>query len=251
MANAVYRPVEVAREAVRDLARQARPVGEFDARRYFRGPNGLGFYNIGTPTLRAIAGRIAREHEGVWGVGEAMAFAEALLPNRYLDAKSLGIEVLARYRRAFTPSLLPAWKRWLAEGYAANWATTDAISGLLIGPLLAAHPALAVQVRAWTRHRVMWVRRAAAVSLIPSIRKGAQLDLAYEVAERLHPDPEDLVQKAVGWMLREAGKIDSPRLERHLRAHGPAVPRITLRYAIERFPAAKREELLRGTKKKR
>ena len=56
--------------------------------------------------------------------------------------------MVARYRREFTPRLLPAWKRWLARNHSANWATTDAICGLLIGPLLAAHPELAPQVRA-------------------------------------------------------------------------------------------------------
>lgn len=250
MVKAVYRPVVVARDAQRELARHARPAREFDASRYFRGSHDLGFYNIGTPVLRAIARRIAREHKGVWEVGEAMSFAEALIANRYIDAKSLGIEVLACYRRTFTPALLPAWKRWLAEGYAANWATTDAISVLLIGPLLVEAPALAGQMRAWSHHRVLWVRRASAVSLVPSVRKGDQLDLAYQVARALHPDPEDLIQKAVGWLLREAGKADAPRLERYLRAHGPAIPRTTLRYAIERFPAGKRKALLKDTKQR-
>jgi 3-methyladenine DNA glycosylase AlkD len=97
----------------------------------------------------------------------------------------------------------------------------------------------------------MWVRRAAAVSLIPSVRRGLALDLAYGVARTLHPDPEDLIQKAVGWMLREAGKADARRLERYLRANGPRIPRTTLRYAIERFPPAKRHALLKITKSAR
>ena len=90
----------------------------------------------------------------------------------------------------------------------------------------------------------MWVRRAAAVSLIPSVRKGAALDVAYKVARALHADREDLIQKAVGWLLREAGKTDPARLERYLRQHGPSIPRTTVRYAIERMPDAKRKRLL-------
>jgi len=242
------RPGEAAREAQRELARHARPAGKFDASRYFRGTHDLGFYNVGTPVVRAMARRIARDHTGAWGVGEAMAFAEVLIGNRYLEAKSLAIEVVGCYRRSFTPSLLPAWKRWLADGDASNWAATDAICGLLIGPLLRTNPALAGQMRAWARHRVLWVRRAAAVGLIPSVRKGDLVDLAYEVAAILHPDREDLIHKAVGWLLREAGKADQPRLERYLRARGPAIPRTTLRYAIERFPAGRRKALLRETK---
>jgi 3-methyladenine DNA glycosylase AlkD len=82
----------------------------------------------------------------------------------------------------------------------------------------------------------MWVRRASAVALIPSFRRGLALDVAYDLAKTLHPDREDLIHKAVGWMLREAGKLDPARLERYLRAEGPAIPRTTVRYAIERFP---------------
>jgi 3-methyladenine DNA glycosylase AlkD len=94
----------------------------------------------------------------------------------------------------------------------------------------------------------MWVRRASAVGLIPVVRSGAALDLGYSIARTLHRDKEDLIQKAVGWMLREAGKADPRRLERYLRANGPRIPRTTLRYAIERFPAARRKTLLRATK---
>jgi 3-methyladenine DNA glycosylase AlkD len=74
------------------------------------------------------------------------------------------------------------------------------------------------------------------------------LDLAYEVAAELHADREDLIQKAVGWMLREAGKTDSVRLERYLLANGSSIPRTTLRYAIERFAEAKRRSILVRTR---
>ena len=94
----------------------------------------------------------------------------------------------------------------------------------------------------------MWVRRASIVGLIPLARRGHSLDLVYEIAKRLHADEEDLIQKAVGWALREAGKTDPARLERYLRANGAAIPRTTLRYAIERFPDARRRALLRDTK---
>ena len=94
----------------------------------------------------------------------------------------------------------------------------------------------------------MWVRRASIVGLIPCARRGESLDLVYEIARRLHPDREDLIQKAVGWTLREGGKTDMPRLERYLRANGAAIPRTTLRYAIERFPEKERRAILAATR---
>lgn len=239
---------QATREARDALERLARPAGSVDASRYFRGADGLGFYNIGTDRVRAMAREIARSNQQAWSVDEACAFAGALIPDRHLEVKGLGIEVLARYRRHFTPALLPVWKRWLARNHSANWATTDAICGLLIGPLVAARPQLAAGVARWSADRNMWVRRASIVGLIPIARRGIALDIVYRTARTLHRDEEDLIQKAVGWALREAGKTDMERLERYLRANGPKIPRTTLRYAIERFPPRTRKQLLLATR---
>jgi len=233
-----------AKEARRALKRLARPAGDFDASRYFRGDHDLGFYNTGTKPMRALAKQIHLAHRHQWGVSDAMAFADALIVDRYLEVKSIGIEVVARYRRDFAPALLARWRRWLADDYSTNWATTDAMCGMLIGPLLVKHPQLARDMRAWSKDRNMWVRRASIVGLLPVVRARSEVDLVYEIAERLHPDPNDLIHKAVGWALRESGKIDPRRLERHLRAHVGVIPRTTFRYAIERFGAAKRRHLL-------
>jgi 3-methyladenine DNA glycosylase AlkD len=225
-----------------------RPPRGFDASRYFRGAADLGFYNIGTNGVRALARSIHAAHRASWSIDEAMVFADALIADRHLEVKGVAIEVVARYRRDFTPRLLPAWKRWLAGNHSANWATTDAICGALIGPLIVQHPELGARMRAWARHPNMWVRRASIVGLIPRARRGESLDLLYEIARRLLGDAEDLIQKAVGWALREAGKTDMLRLERYLRANGPKIPRTTLRYAIERFPPLRRRALLKETR---
>ena len=226
----------------------ARPAGRFDASRYFRGANDLGFYNVGTMQLRALAKSIYFEHRSEWSIDDAMAFANVLIVDRHLEVKCLGVEVVARYRRDFRPRLLPAWKRWLARNQAGNWATTDLICGTLIAPLVLQHPELGGRLGTWSRHRNMWVRRASIVGLIPCARRGQSLDLVYEIARRLHADREDLIQKAVGWALREAGKADMQRLDRYLRANGARIPRTTVRYAIERFPPARRAALLKQTR---
>jgi 3-methyladenine DNA glycosylase AlkD len=236
-----------AADARRAVASLARPVGEFDASRYFRGTSRLGFYNVGTGRVRALAREIVAQHPA-WSADDALAFAEPLIADRYLEVKGVAIEVLARFRPQFRPAYLRAWKRWLASNAADNWATTDGMCGLLIGPLLVAHPELIPRLASWARDRNLWVRRAAIVGLIPTLRTGAALDEAYAIARTLHADRADLIQKAVGWALREAGKVDPQRLERYLRANGAAIPRTTVRYAIERFAPAKRRELLAATR---
>jgi 3-methyladenine DNA glycosylase AlkD len=240
--------VEAAR-AVRELRARARPHGgEFDASRYFRTTDRLAFLNVGTPAVRQLGKTIAREHRDDWTVDDALALADILIRDRHLEVKGVGLEALACFRRQFSRRHLPMWKAWLARNDSANWATTDAICGVLIGPLLLAHPELVATVVGWVGHRNMWVRRASAVALVPLARKGMAHDAVFATAAALHGDREDLIQKAVGWLLREAGRTEHGRLERYLRANGSSIPRTTLRYAIERFPPAKRLQLLKSTR---
>jgi 3-methyladenine DNA glycosylase AlkD len=246
----VFRPQKTVAAAAacakRELKKLSRPAGDFDASRYFRGEYELGFYNTGTGPMRALAREIYLAQHDRWTLADAAAFADRLMPDIHLEVKSVGIEVVARCRKDFTPALLARCQRWLASDYSSNWATTDAMCGMVIGPLLVAHPSLETQMRAWSKHRNMWVRRASIVGLLVPIRRGSTraVDLVYAIAKRLHPDPNDLIHKAVGWALREAGKVDSARLERYLRANVSVIPRTTFRYAIERFAPAKRKLLL-------
>ena len=91
-----------AADARRAIARLARPPGDFDARRYFRGDVDLRFYNVGTQAMRRLARTVHSERRGTWSVDDAMAFATLLIRDDCLEVKSIGIEVVARYRRRFT-----------------------------------------------------------------------------------------------------------------------------------------------------
>jgi 3-methyladenine DNA glycosylase AlkD len=86
-------------------------------------------------------------------------------------------------------------------------------------------------------------RRTAILSTYAFIRRD-QLDDTYEIAETLANDPDDLVDKAVGWMLREAGKRDQDRLASFLDSHAATMPRVMLRYSIEKMDKSERDRYL-------
>jgi 3-methyladenine DNA glycosylase AlkD len=86
-------------------------------------------------------------------------------------------------------------------------------------------------------------RRTAILSTFAFIRRN-ELDDTYRIAEMLAEDPDDLVAKAVGWMLREAGKRDLDRLRSFLDDRAARMPRVMLRYAIERLDKADRDHYL-------
>jgi 3-methyladenine DNA glycosylase AlkD len=95
------------------------------------------------------------------------------------------------------------------------------------------------------RSKSIWDRRIALVATWPMIRRGDIKDIL-KLAVHVLDDEEDLIHKATGWMLREAGKKDEKALRRFLRTHYARLPRTALRYAIERFPKTERARWLKG-----
>jgi 3-methyladenine DNA glycosylase AlkD len=214
---------------------------------YFKRDEDVRFFGVPLPEVRRIARATWLAERRAWDVRAAIRFCDALVRRPELEAKCVGVIVLARWRRDFPSSLFGTARRWLADGHAASWAAVDLLAPTLLTPLLERQPALIPRLARWAGARSLWVRRAAAVAMIPLARHGQALGPAYRIAGALAPDEHDLIHKATGWLLREAGKTDMPRLERFLRAQGPRFSRTSVRYAIERFPVAKRRRLLRAT----
>ena len=92
---------------------------------------------------------------------------------------------------------------------------------------------------------LLWERRIAVKSTFHYI-KNDKFNDTLKIAGRLLSDEEDLIHKAVGWMLREIGKRHLPSEENFLKKHYQKMPRTMLRYAIEKFPEPKRQRYLKG-----
>ena len=230
------------------LRSMADPEAARGFRSFFKPDDEVALLGVKTGPVRALARELYQRVAPTWQVAEAVAFADLMVRDRYFETKALGLTLLSRYRDAYPRSLLARARKWLADGHLSNWAAVDTVAPLVLTPLIARYPPLEPRLLRWGRARSQWLRRAAVVAFVPLARKGERLDQSYGLVAGLLGDREDLMHKACGWLLREAGKTDMPRLERVLRRHGPAMPRTTVRYAIERFPPRRRKQLLEATR---
>jgi 3-methyladenine DNA glycosylase AlkD len=249
MQKSEIEPRKIAAEIIARLEAGADPVRAAGSRRYFK--EQVEFYGLTTPEMRAICGEFHERIKKSWTLDEAMALCEILLPRKKMEAKAASIVLLLKFKKEFGPDTFRRIKAWLAADYCDNWAAVDILCPEGLGFLLDRNPALIKDIKTWTAHPNRWVRRASIVAFVPLARRGKYLDAAYDIGRRMFATDDDLLQKAAGWMIREAGKTDMARLEAFLLEHGPAIPRTTLRYAIERFSEVSRKRLLAVTRKAR
>ncbi len=249
MITARLSPRQIADDCIRRLKGLADPAKAAGAQRYFK--ERVRFLGISAPELRAVSREVYREVRTEWGINEATEFCDTMLQNSFHEVKALGILTFERYRKAFSRAAFSKIKNWLSADLCDSWALVDVLCPNSVGTLLEKYPDLVESIQDWAKSPNRWVRRASIVSFIKLAKKPGYLDAIYEIVRFHFADADDLIQKASGWLLREAGKADMARLERFLRRHGPSIPRTTLRYAIERFPDSKRKSLLTATKKTR
>ena len=127
--------------------------------------------------------------------------------------------------------------------YVNNWDLVDVTAEHVTGAHLYLKPESTLCQ--WAKSSNLWVRRIAMLSTFYNIRKN-EFQKSLEIAAILLHDEQDLIHKAVGWLLREIGKRDLLAEETFLKAHQHEMPRTMLRYAIERFPEKKRQAYLKG-----
>ena len=126
---------------------------------------------------------------------------------------------------------------------ANNWDLVDMSAYHLIGAYLLNRPKNILFKLVQSKN--LWERRASIVATYAFI-KADRLNDTFKLAAILKTDPHDLIHKAVGWMLREAGKKNELALEKFLITHFATLSRTTLRYAIEKFSESKRRRYLNG-----
>jgi 3-methyladenine DNA glycosylase AlkD len=127
--------------------------------------------------------------------------------------------------------------------YINNWDLVDISAPNIVGAFLMKRSKKPLYQLA--KSKSLWERRIAVLATFWFIRSNKFAD-TFKIAKILLQDKEDLIHKAVGWMLREVGKRDIGRVEAFLQKHCLVMPRTMLRYAIERFTQSKRQMFLDG-----
>lgn len=183
------------------------------------------FLGITVPTLRKIAHQL---------LDLTLVDVALLLASPFNEERLLALIILVQqYQLAAAAQQENIYQFYHNNlDYINNWNLVDSSAHLILGAHLF-HGDCAVlynlaQAAQW------WRRRIAIVATWYFIRKSS-LAVTFSLAHLLHTDPHDLVRKAVGWMLREAGKKDATRLLNFLLAYGQQMPKPMLRSAIERL----------------
>jgi 3-methyladenine DNA glycosylase AlkD len=225
----------------KELESLADPRHAANLQRFFKtGPGEYGegdrFRGIRVPVLR----QLVRKYRHL-----PQTAVEHLLPSAFHEDRLLALLLLIdRYYRGDGPVRVGIHRFYLEQtGWVNNWDLVDISAPHLVGHYLQDRPkGLLTRLAA---SEVLWERRIAVLATFAFIKQG-DLEESFRIAALLLRDPEDLIHKAVGWMLREAGKRDLSAVETFLGAHYREMPRTMLRYAIERFPEPRRQAYLKG-----
>ncbi len=211
------------------------------AQRFFKtGPGeyaeGDLFLGISAPELRTLA----KEYSDL-----TLEEAEQLLHSAIHEERSLALLVLARlYAKGTEAAKKSIYRLYLDNTqWVNNWDLVDCSAPNIAGAYLRHRSKRPLYQLA--RSPLLWERRISIIATLHFIRHNEFAE-TLKIAEMLLGDQEDLIHKAAGWMLREVGKRHLPSEEEFLRRHYRVMPRTMLRYAIERFPPAKRRRYLDG-----
>lgn len=226
------------RTALREFADESDAV---TLQRFFKtGPGEYGegdrFIGIRVPSTR----RVARTYRNL-----PMIDIVALLRSEIHEERFLALTILTqKYQKGSIREQAEIYRIYLDHTrHINNWDLVDTSAEHIVGAYLKNRSRKPLHSLAHSES--IWERRIAIMATFHFIKSG-EFDETLKIAEMLVFDTEDLIHKAVGWMLREVGKRDRSKEEAFLKKHYQNMPRTMLRYAIEKFPENIRQHYLKG-----
>ena len=223
-------------KARRALRVHADPARARVCRLYFKDPGKDVFLGVSTKEIR----RVARDFRQL-----SVPDVRRLMCSRVHEERSLAHAILRwKFEKGCEADQMRIFNFYLRHrGTIHSWDGVDDSAPYIVGPYLLQRDKSPLYKLA--RSQRIWDRRIAIVATLWFIRQGHLSD-TLKIAKILLKDKEDLIHKACGWALREVGKRDLTALKGFLKQHCRTMPRIMLRYAIERFEDPERRRYLSG-----
>lgn len=229
-------PTVTAKQFIQRLKAHSSPKEREKTLRYFKNTDGDQFIGVRMGQVFANAKEF---------IDMTPDEIEKLLDSKIHEVRAGGCSIMDKQARL--KKTTPERRKELYDLYLRrhdrinNWDLVDVCAIHVIGGYLFDKPRKVLYKLA--RSKSMWERRTSIVSTAYFIRQ-RDLDDTFKISELLLKDKEDLVHKATGWMLRFAGDKDRSRLRSFLDEHAATMPRVALRYAIEKLDKKERDHYL-------
>ncbi|HTC88043.1 MAG TPA: DNA alkylation repair protein [Bryobacteraceae bacterium] len=223
------------------LKAAADPKFEAAARWFFKEP--VKPYGVRTPEVRELA-RIAYRDVKLWPVSERDRFVTELWKGGMLEEGVLVSHLYRRFAKTCDEREFRMFEQWL-DRYVRNWSHCDGVSTWLIAASIANRPGLSDRLAGWTKSKNRWKRRSAAVSLIQEAKRGSNTETIFHICGLLLNDTDDMVQKGVGWLLKETYPKKPREVLDFLDSWRARAPRLVLRLAAEKMTEKDRRWLLK------
>jgi 3-methyladenine DNA glycosylase AlkD len=195
-----------------------------------------------TADLRRALRRCRRELLRERDLDFLVKVADNLFTGSVLEEKITAVFLLEKMDVQFGDREFRTFESWLDR--ISNWADHDGLVHYLISPMVAAEPARVKDAFRWAKSPNRWHRRAACVALIRGARTKMFFPKIVKLSDSLLADEDDMVQKGLGWLLRETAKYDPKRAAPYLMKIRARAPRLVLRTACETLPATVRKRVL-------
>ena len=194
------------------------------------------FLGIRVPVIR----KFAKTHTDL-----SIIKTKKLIQSKFHEERLLGLIILVnKYKKSDDIQKEEIYQIYLSSfKYINNWDLVDVTCPHIIGVHLMDRDRSIIYE--WAKSDDLWTKRIAMITNWWFVRKG-DLREVFKVAKILLSDEHDLIHKAVGWMLREAYKKDEAKTNKFLKSHYKKMPRVMLRYAIEKHPETIRQKYLKG-----
>ena len=233
-------PANLAKHIRKLLRDHGSPEHAASVQRFFTEP--VASHGWRTPDLRKAAVRMRRAILAHTGPDYLLQVADKLFRGRVVEEKAMAVLLLEKSLPEFGGREFNLLESWLDR--VRNWDDHDALVHMLLGPMLVAEPRRARLALRWVKSKDRWHRRAAAVVLIRGVRREMFEPEIRRVSDQLLGDKDEMVQKGLGWLLREWAKKSPQQALPYLLRIRARAPRLVLRTACEKLTAVQRAQVL-------